>query len=131
MYMTKGNFNRLLLENKAFLEPAALALTHNEEEAKDLVQDTLYRALMNQEKYHVGTNIKAWLYTIMRNIFINNYRRSKKFTKVSSEVPQDYYMFQKNKVAQNGGVMNAGLREIKKAIGQLPEIFRMSFEMHY
>lgn len=129
--MTEQTFNRMLLDNRQFLVPASIALTQNEEEAKDLIQDTLYRALVNWKKYRTGTNIRAWLYTIMRNIFINNYRRKKKFTKVTSDVPQDYYLFQTARTAQNDGVMNSGLSEIKNAINRLPDIFRLSFEMHY
>lgn len=129
--MKKQAFNRILLNNCVFLEPASIALTRNAEEAKDLVQDTLYRALLYKDKYKEGTNIRAWLYTIMRNIFINNYRRRKKFVKISSDVPQDYYLFRIDKVAQNGGLMNTGLRELKNAVNRLPDIFRLSFELHY
>ena len=68
-------FNQLLVTNAEFLKPFAITLTRDSEAAKDLFQETLYRAIANKEKYNVGTNIKAWLYTIMRNIFINNYRR--------------------------------------------------------
>src|SRR6188472_2106488 len=70
------DFDQMLLSNAESLKPFAVTLTHDTETAKDLFQETLYRALANKEKYNVGTNIKAWLYTIMRNIFINNYRRS-------------------------------------------------------
>lgn len=129
--MTEPIFNQMLVENSDFLQPVAVSLTHDTEEAKDLIQETLYRAMANREKYQEGTNIKAWLYTIMRNIFINNYRRKKKFSKVTSDAPQDYFMYQTDKVAQNDGVMNAGLREIKGAISRLPDIFRLSFELHY
>jgi RNA polymerase sigma-70 factor (ECF subfamily) len=129
--MTEQAFNQTLLNNRFFLGPASMALTRNEEEAKDLIQETLYRALLYKNKYQEGTNIRAWLYTIMRNIFVNSYRRRKKFTKVSSETPQDFYMFQKGKVARNGGLMNIGLRELKSAINRLPDIFRLSFELHY
>ena len=68
------DFNKTLLLHAEFLKPFAITLTHDSEEAKDLFQETLYRALANKEKYNIGTNLKAWLYTIMRNIFINNYR---------------------------------------------------------
>jgi RNA polymerase sigma factor (sigma-70 family) len=129
--MTEKAFNKMLVDNSEFLQPAAVSLTQDTEEAKDLMQETLYRALANKDKYQNGTNIKAWLYTIMRNIFINNYRRNKKFSKVSSDVPQDYYMYQVDKVAYNQGVINMGIREIKAAINRLPDIFRLSFEMHY
>lgn len=129
--MNEHHFNQLLLENKEFLKPFSLSLTRNEEEAKDLVQDTLCRALINKDKFQEDSNIAAWLYTMMRNIFINNYRRKKKFTKVSSDVPADYFLYQTRKVAQNQGLMNAGIREIKAAIHRLPDIFRLAFEMYY
>jgi len=130
MIKTK-DFNQLLIENTNFLEPFSFSLTNDEDEAKDLVQDTIYRALVNQEKYQDGSNIRAWLFTIMRNIFINNYRRKKKFAKVSTEAPTDYFLYQTNKFAKNDGMMQSGLREIKNAIDRLPSIFRLSFEMHY
>ena len=76
--MATREFNQMLLENTDFLKPFAVTLTKDQEAAKDLLQETMYRALANQEKYSVGTNIKAWLYTIMRNIFINNYRKNVK-----------------------------------------------------
>jgi RNA polymerase sigma factor (sigma-70 family) len=129
--MTEKNFNDMLISNSDFLHPVAVSLTHDTEEAKDLIQETLYRAMANREKYQTGTNIKAWLYTIMRNIFINNYRRKKKFTKVTSDVPQDYFLYQTDKVAHNDGIINSGIREIKAAINRLPDIFRLSFELHY
>lgn len=126
-----SRFNQLLIDNTAFLEPFSYSLTHDEDEAKDLVQDTVYRALINQEKYKEGSNIKAWLYTIMRNIFINNYRRNKKFTKVSTDYATDYIMYQTNKIAKNDGIMLSGLQEIKTVINKLPAIFRLSFELYY
>ncbi len=129
--MTEKAFNDMLISNSDFLQPVAVSLNHDPEEAKELIQETLYRAMANREKYQTGTNIKAWLYTIMRNIFINNYRRKKKFTKVTSDVPQDYFLYQTDKVAHNDGIINAGIREIKTAINRLPDIFRLSFELHY
>lgn len=129
--MTQQHFNTLVEDNSTYLTPFAVSLTQDQEEAKDLVQETLYKALVNHDKYQDGTNLKAWLYTIMRNIFINNYRRNKKFRNVSSDVPQDIYMYNTAKVAQNNGLMNANVTEIKKAIDELPEIFRIAFEMHY
>ena len=76
--MSTVEFNQMLLNNTDFLKPFAFTLTRDNETAKDLLQETMFRALANREKYNVGTNIKAWLYTIMRNIFINSYRRKAK-----------------------------------------------------
>lgn len=73
--MAALDFDQVLVQHADFLKPFAFTLTRDNESARDLTQETLYRALANKEKYHVDTNVKAWMYTIMRNIFINNYRR--------------------------------------------------------
>src|SRR5712671_1561236 len=73
--MSTVEFNNILLLNADFLRPFAINLTRDSDRANDLYQETLYKALSNHDKYNIGTNIKAWLYTIMRNIFINDYRR--------------------------------------------------------
>ena len=76
--MSAAEFNELLLSNADPLKTFSVSLTRDQEMAKDLFQETLYKALANQDKYSRGTNIKAWLFTIMRNIFINDYRRKSK-----------------------------------------------------
>ena len=129
--MTTQKFEELIIENKHFLDPFAWNLTQDKDDAKDLVQDTIYRALVNKDKFQEETNIRAWLFTMMRNLFINNYRRQKRFMKVSSDVPEDYYFYQKNKVAYNDGVMRSELNEINKQIQALPEILKVSFKLHY
>ena len=53
----------------------AYMLTSNRDDAYDLLQDTTLKALDNEDKYAENTNFKGWVFTIMRNIFINNYRR--------------------------------------------------------
>ena len=88
--MSTLEFNQLLVNNAEFLKPFAITLTRDNEAAQDLFQETLYRALANKEKYNVGTNIKAWLYTIMRNIFINNYRRKAKQNTIFGSIPNVY-----------------------------------------
>jgi RNA polymerase sigma-70 factor (ECF subfamily) len=92
--MSTAEFTLLLTENADFLKPFAINLTKDHESAKDLFQDTLYRALSNKDKYNVGTNIKAWLYTIMRNIFINDYRRKAKQATVLDNSPNDFLIDQ-------------------------------------
>ena len=129
--MTAADFNNMVVRHGDFLKPYAITLTRDHEDAQDLFQETMMRALMNKEKYQFGTNLKAWLYTIMRNIFINNYRRSKKFFKVSGDVPSDALMYSTQKAVYNEGWNNARLGEVKKAIDELPQIFRLSFELHY
>src|SRR5215203_5049796 len=90
--MSTIEFNNMLVNNAEFLKPFAITLTRDNEQAKDLFQETLFRALANKEKYNSGTNIKAWLYTIMRNIFINNYRRRAKQNTIFDSTPNEFLL---------------------------------------
>lgn len=129
--MTTADFNRLVVTESDSLKPYAISLTKDSDDANDLFQDTMVRALSNKDKYKIGTNIKAWLYTIMRNIFINNYRKAKKFTKVANEDNSDAYVYKFKHTTSNAGWSNARMREVKNAMDRLPATFRQSFEMYY
>ncbi len=75
---TRREFEQLALEHVDPLFSAALRLTRNERDAEDLVQDTFLRAYRFFDKFERGTNIKAWLFKILTNTFINRYRRKVK-----------------------------------------------------
>lgn len=129
--MSSIEFNQLLVSNADFLRPFAITLTRDTEAAKDLFQETMYRALANQEKYNVGTNIKAWLYTIMRNIFINNYRRKVKQNTIFDHTTNDYLLDYNQPAVSNSAEATLGAKEIYKAIDRLPEIFKKPFVMYF
>lgn len=129
--MSSLEFNQLLLNNSEFLKPFAINLTHDAEEAKDLYQDTLHKALANEEKYNSGTNIRAWLFTIMRNIFINNYRRKAKQRTIFDSTPGELLLNQKQVTVNNAAESTLRLKEIKIAIQQLPEIFKTPFLLYF
>lgn len=129
--MTAIDFNQLLLSNTEFLKPFAVTLTRDNEVAKDLMQETMYRALANKEKYNVGTNIKAWLYTIMRNIFINNYRRKAKQNTIFDNTPNDFLLNYNQVTATNTAEGALRMKDIRKAIHGLPEIFRNPFMLYF
>lgn len=116
--MSTQEFNCLVLNNSDGLKPFAITLTKDYESASDLCQETLYKAFAYRDKYQPGTNIKAWLYTIMRNIFINDYRRNnrKKVMMESVKYGQSHYAVSSE--------VNVRLREINEAIHQLPAIFK-------
>lgn len=116
--MSITEFNSLVLNHSESLKPFAVSLTRDHEEAKDLCQETLYKAFAYREKYEQGTNIKAWLYTIMRNIFINDYRRRSRKKAVLETVKYSQTMF------ATSSEMNTRLREIEAAINRLPSIFK-------
>lgn len=130
-YMSSPEFNQMLLSNADFLKPFAVNLTRDTEAANDLYQETLYKALANQEKYNAGTNIKAWLFTIMRNIFINNYRRKAKQKTIFDNTPNDYLINLKQATVSNDAESDMRIKEIKKAIQQLPEIFKTPFLLYF
>lgn len=129
--MSVIDFNQVLLNNTEFLKPFAITLTKDQETAKDLMQETIYRALANSDKYNVGTNIKAWLYTIMRNIFINNYRRKAKQNTIFDSTPNEFLLDYNQVTVGNTAESNLKLKEIGKAIHDLPEIFRNPFLLYY
>ena len=124
-------FNQLLLNNAEFLKPFAITLTRDNEAARDLFQETLYRALANKDKYNVGTNIKAWLYTIMRNIFINGYRRKAKQQVVQDNTPNDFLINSNQGTVQNDAIERISIKEVKKTIFSLPEIFKKPFLLYF
>ncbi len=129
--MSPVEFNQMLLSNAEFLKPFSITLTRDTETAKDLIQETLYRALANKDKYNVGTNIKAWLYTIMRNIFINNYRRKSKQNTVFDSTPNDFLLDYNQATTSNGAVSNINMKEVQEAIHNLPDIFKKPFMLYF
>ena len=129
--MSTTEFNEMLLNNAGSLQPFAISLTRNHESAKDLFQETLYRALANRDKYNTGTNVKAWLFTIMKNIFINDYRRKAKQRLIFSSSSTETFVESSSNVKVNDGEQSIQLNEIRKAIHRLPEIFKTAFSLYF
>ena len=130
--MTAVEFSNHIQLVAGSLKPVAINLTRNADDAKDLVQETLLKALANREKFNAGTNLKAWLYTIMRNTFINNYN---KITKRSSNIDSTEYLQYQNTddsfVTVNKGMAAFVMSDIKAAIARLNEEHRRPFMMYY
>jgi RNA polymerase sigma factor (sigma-70 family) len=129
--MSSVEFNQMLLAHADALKPFAITLTRDNESANDLYQETLFRALANKDKYHVGTNIKAWLYTIMRNIFINSYRRKAKQNTIFDNTPNDFLLDNRRSSTTNDAISNIPLKEVNHAIHELPDIFRKPFLLYF
>ena len=129
--MSGHEFNGLLLNNADHLKPFALTLTRDNDSARDLLQETMLRALVNKDKYNVGTNIKAWLYTIMRNIFINDYRKAKKYRVVSDDTPNEVLLNSRQGVVSNKAETGLALKDIQDRIHSLPIIFKDPFVLYY
>ena len=120
-----------LMQYESILRPFAFNLTKSREETEDLIQDTLYRALANIDKFSEGTNIKAWLFTIMRNIFINNYRRKQKSNTITDNSDNQYLLNSTKKVESNEAERTFLAGEIEKAMAQVSKDFTVPFMMYY
>lgn len=73
--MTRTDFQTQILDLSDYINGFALKYTRNSENAKDLAQETILKAIVNYDKFRTNTNLKGWLKTIMRNIFINSIRK--------------------------------------------------------
>jgi RNA polymerase sigma factor (sigma-70 family) len=129
--MSTAEFSELLLVNSTSLKPFAVSLTKDKEVAKDLFQETLYKAFANREKYTTGTNIKAWLYTIMRNIFINDYRRNAKYKTKFNSGDDDNLLDSVAPAIDNPAESSMQHKKIWEAINKLPEIFKSPFLLNF
>jgi RNA polymerase sigma factor (sigma-70 family) len=112
------------------LNSYALQLTKNSEDANDLVQETMLKALTYQTKFKEGTNLKGWLYTIMRNSFINNYRRIMRRNTFIDTTDNTYFLDSANHSTENGGESKFLAEDIQEAIATLPEDLKITFELN-
>lgn len=117
--------------NTSSLKSFALKLTSNTDDASDLFQDTVIRILANSEKFKEGTNFKAWSLTIMRNIFINDYRKRVRRNMIIDQTPNEYYINSGDRVVENEGEQNISIKELMGMVNTLPDDFRTPFMMAY
>lgn len=113
------------------LRAFAMSLTMNENDAEDLYQDTAFRILANTEKFEHGTNFKAWSVTIMRNIFINNYRKKMRRNTILDQTPNNYYINSSGRAIENDGETKIAYKDLLRMVSQLPEDFKKPFWMAY
>ena len=128
--MRTSNFTQNLLGMQSELHRFALKLTADNEEANDLLQETSLKALDNEDKYTPATNFKGWMYTIMRNIFINNYRKT---VRDQTFVDQTENLYHLNLPQDSGFESTEGnydLKEIRKIVHSLPKEYRVPFSMY-
>lgn len=128
--MNAAEFNYKLLSFQSSLEYFARKLTNNREDANDLVQETYLKALTFKDKYVHHTNLKAWLFTIMKNIFINNYRRNKKGRTIMETT--DNLNYYSRRISQFPVTPDSELneKEILAVVDGLADDHRIPFEMH-
>lgn len=128
--MSTQDLNSRLIALQSNLLNFAFMLTSNRDDAYDLLQDTTLKALDNADKYAENTNFKGWVFTIMRNIFINNYRRVARTATIIDRTEDLYHLniCQDSALASPEGSFQ--VQEINKAINSLPDEYRVPFSMH-
>ena len=128
--MTNFEFNSNLLAMKPKLQRFAMKLTTDRDKAPDLVQDTFLKALVSRNKYIDFTNFSAWVFTIMKNTFINNYRRNLNENTIIDKTPDLFYINMPQEKGFISPESQYAAGEIEKAIESLSDEFRIPFKMH-
>ena len=123
-------FCRRLVELQSNLLNFAYTLTSNRDDALDLLQETMLKVLGNQEKYVENINFKGWVFTIMRNIFINNYRKMVRSQTIIDQTEELYHL----NLPQDSGIETPegyyAVHEITKCINDFHDDYRIPFSMH-
>jgi RNA polymerase sigma factor (sigma-70 family) len=129
--MNEFTFNSQICGHRASLMQSAVKFTGNSDDADDLVQDTLIKAIRYETMYKEGTNLRGWLFTIMKNTFINNYRSllKKKSVLVTNNdllaYPLPAY------ASRNKGEARFTMEDINKAIHNLLPAYSIPFLRYF
>jgi RNA polymerase sigma factor (sigma-70 family) len=124
-------FNNQLASLQDNLTYFAQSLTQNSEDAKDLVQETYLKALTYRDKFEANTNLKAWTYTIMKNTFINNYRRNVKMSTMVDNTADLFFLNSGSTSEQATPDSVYSHKEITKVVNNLEDEHRVPFQMHH
>lgn len=108
----------------------AYKLTTDREEANDLLQETSLKALDNEDKYTSDTNFKGWMFTIMRNVFINNYRKVVRDQTYVDHTDNLYHLNLPQNAAFESTEKAYDLKEMHRVVNALPKEYRIPFAMH-
>lgn len=128
--MRTANFAQDLLSAQTELLNFAYKLTADREEANDLLQETSLKALDNEDKYTAETNFKGWIYTIMRNIFINNYRKALRDQTYVDQTDNQFYLNQNIDIEGDSTEGSYDLKEMRRIVNALPKEYRIPFSMY-
>ena len=128
--MRTVDFTQNLLGMQSELHRFAMKLTADKEEADDLLQETSLKALDNEDKYTPDTNFKGWMYTIMRNIFINNYRKTVRDQTFVDQTENLYHLNLPQDSGFDSTEGNYDLKEIRRIVNSLPKEYRVPYSMY-
>lgn len=128
--MTAIEFTHQVSSLRGTLYSFTRRFTHDKEEGLDLVQDTILKALTYRDKFREDTNLKGWLFTIMRNTFINNYRKTKRERTSHDTTKELYHLNVEDTHTFNSPGSNYEYKDILKKIEEIREELLVPFKMH-
>lgn len=129
--MTHLEFTAHFNKMESLLLAFALRLTKDENDARDLLQETAYKAFKYRQKYRPHTNLGAWLITIMRNTFINDYRKQKRRNTLKDSSATNYLLNGGGGPVFNDGESKMTIEELWGMIDQVEEWARVPFLLYY
>ena len=129
--MSTMEFNSQLASLQDNLTYFAQSLTQNADDARDLVQETYLKALTYRDKFEANTNLKAWTYTIMKNTFINNYRRNVKMSTKFDNTNDLIYLNSGSASEEATPDSILSHKEISEVVSKLEDEHRIPFQMHH
>lgn len=124
-----ATFTQNILSMQNELRSFAMKLTCDYEDANDLLQDTTLKALDNEDKYEQETNFKGWIYTIMRNIFINNYRKNLRDQTFVDKTDNQYFLNSSSDLAVDSMESAYDVKEMNRVVNSMPKEYRIPFSM--
>ena len=128
--MRTANFAQDLLSVQTELLNFAYKLTADREEANDLLQETSLKALDNEDKYTAETNFKGWIYTIMRNIFINNYRKALRDQTYVDQTDNQFYLNQNIDIEGDSTEGSYDLKEMRRIVNAVHKEYSIPFSKY-
>jgi RNA polymerase sigma-70 factor (ECF subfamily) len=129
--MSTLEFNEQMLSYKTPLKYFAISLTSDTDDADDLLQDTMLKALTYKDKFADSTNLKAWLYTIMKNTFINNYRRNSKTRQIIDKTKDLFFLNIPQSNAEVSPVSKISEKDIQGHVNALEDELRVPFVSYF
>ena len=128
--MKTTEFTHQIAGMRSTLQSFTRKFTHDTEESNDLVQDTLLKALTYRDKFREDTNLKGWLFTIMRNTFINNYRRNQRSRTMKDTTKDLYFLSVEDEHTFNRPQESMEFKEIWRNVNNLRSELLTPFKMH-
>ncbi len=128
--MTILEFSHQVSSLRPMLRTFTRRFTNDREESQDLVQDTILKALTYREKFRDDTNLKGWLFTIMRNTFINNYRKNQRAKTSNDTTKELYFLNVEDTHTFNRPQESIEFKEVWRNVNNMKDELLIPFKMH-